>query len=44
VGDVAKVGKMKNAYKTLVRNPEKKSLRRSRRRREDNMKINLRGI
>jgi hypothetical protein len=44
-GHVARVGEMRNVYKMLLRNPERKRpLGRSRRRCEDNIRIDLREI
>jgi len=42
VGDVARMGEMRNAYNILVGRPEgKRPLRKSRRRWEDNIKMDL---
>jgi len=45
VGHVARMGVMRNTYKMLVRKPEgKKQLVRSRSRKKDNVRMNLREI
>jgi hypothetical protein len=45
VGHVARMGKERKVYKALVGNPEgKRTLERPGRRREDGIKMNLRGI
>jgi hypothetical protein len=44
-GHVARMGDMRNTYKTLVRTPElKRPFERSRRRSENNIKIDLKEI
>jgi hypothetical protein len=43
--DIARMGRKRNAYRNFVGKPEgKKPLERPRRRREDSIKIDLRGI